>query len=215
MLVAGVLLGHTVVAQSRVFVSFGASTSLGGNISTYFAKEPVAWSADVEWDKKIMGSLYGVTGLSTFGLGYSATRDLLVPSNSTYSARYLALPIMARWNVGNRNMIYLDFGFNTLYLAQAHLSESIDKFNNNTLQTFDGNIAPYLNRLYQSFKFQETVAFNRLSISIYVVAQLKGQGTINNLPDHWGLNPQQSTFLSSNGYSDFFLAGIKLTCRVK
>jgi hypothetical protein len=202
-------------AQSRVFASFGGTTSLGGNFTTFTAKVPTSWSAEVELDKKVLGSLYVVTGLSTFGLGYSVTQSLLVPSNSNYTARYLALPIMARWNVGNRNFCYVDLGINTMYLAQAHLSESIDKFNNGNLESFDGNIAPYLNRFYQSFKFQETLALNRFSFSIFFIAQFKGQGTIHNLSDHWGLNPQQSTFLNSNGYSDFYLAGIKLSCRIR
>ncbi len=200
-------------AQSRVFVSFGGTTSIGGNFSTFFATVPTCWSADVEWDKKIIGSLHVVSGLSTIGVGYSASEDLFTPSDSEYKARYLAVPIMARWNVSNRNFMYVDLGINTLYLAEAHLHESKSKFG--TLRDYEGNIAPYLNRFYQSAKFQFTFAVNRFTGSIFMIFQFKGQDTINNLPDHWGLNAQQSTFLNSNGYSDFFLGGFKLGCRIR
>ncbi len=43
----------------------------------------------------------------------------------------------------------------------------------------------------------------------------KGQQSINGLADHWGLNAQESTFLNSNGYSDFFIGGFKVGCRIR
>lgn len=198
-----------------MFASAGITTSLGGNLSTFTAKVPSPWALDLEWDRKVMGTLYLVSGVSSFGVGYSTSHDLFAPSNSEYSARYIAVPVMARWNVGNRNFFYLDFGINTLYLAQAHLHESYQKFSGAGYQDYDGNIGPYLNRFYQSFKFQETLCVDRFSFSLFIIAQVKGQGTINNLADHWGLNVQQSTFLNSNGYSDFFLGGFKLGCRIR
>jgi len=200
-------------AQTRYFVSLGGTTSFGGNTSTFYAKVPFSWSADLEIDKKIFGSLYLVTGLSSYGIGYTASKDIFTPSSGEYSARYICVPLMARWNVGNRNFLYVDFGFNTMYLAQAHLRESQDKFG--TSRSYEGDIAPYMNRFYQSIKFQETFAFNRFSFSLFMIAQFKGQQTINNLADHWGLNAQQSTFLNSNGYSDFFIGGLKLGCRIR
>jgi hypothetical protein len=200
-------------AQTRYFISLGGSTSFGGNTSTFFAKVPVSWSADLEVDKKVFGSLYVVSGLSSYGIGYTASKDIFTPSSSEYSARYICIPLMARWNVGNRNFLYIDFGLNTMYLAHAHLHESQNKFG--STRDYDGNIAPYMNRFYQSIKFQETFAFNRFSISLFIVAQFKGQQAINNLADHWGLNAQQSTFLNSNGYSDFFIGGFKLGCRIR
>lgn len=200
-------------AQTRYFVALGGSTSLGGNTSTFFAKVPFSWSADLELDKKVFGSLYVVTGLSSYGIGYAASKDVFTPSRSEYSARYICVPLMARWNVSNRNFIYLDLGLNTMYLAQAHLHESQDKFG--TTRDYDGNIAPYMNRFYQSIKFQETFAFNRFSISLFIIAQFKGQQAIHDLADHWGLNAQQSTFLNSNGYSDFFIVGFKVGCRIR
>lgn len=202
-------------AQSRMFVSTGISTSLGGNLSTFTAKVPAVWSLDVEWDRKVMGSLYAVYGIGTYGVGYSTTHDLFAPSDSEYSARFISVPVMARWNVSNRNFLYIDFGINTSYLVQAHLREAYQKFSNVGSQSYDGNIGPYLNRFYQTLKFQETFAVNRFTFSLYLIAQLKGQNTINNLSDHWGLNVQQSTFLNSNGYSNYFLLGFKLGCRIR
>lgn len=209
------LLPYLGSAQSRMFASAGISTSLGGNISTFTAKVPTMWSLDVEWDRKVMGSLYAVYGVSSYGVGYSTTHDLFAPSDSEYSARFISVPLMARWNVSNRNFLYIDFGVNTSYLVQAHLREAYQKFSNVGFETYDGNIGPYLNRFYQTLKFQETFAVNRFTFSLYVIAQLKGQNTINNLSDHWGLNVQQSTFLNSNGYSDYFLLGFKLGCRIR
>src|SRR5579859_171685 len=118
----------TAEAQTRYFVSLGGTTSFGGNTSTFFAKVPISWSLDLEIDKKVFGSLYVVTGLSSFGIGYTASKSLFTPSSSEYSARYVCVPLMARLNVGNRNFFCLDFGLNTMYLVQANLHESQDKF---------------------------------------------------------------------------------------
>jgi hypothetical protein len=203
----------TALCQNRYFIALGGSTSFGGNTSTFEAKVPFSWSADLELDKKVFGSLYVVSGLSSYGVGYTASKGFFTPSSSEYSARYICIPLMARWNIGNRNFIYIDFGLNTMYLAQAHLHESLDKFG--VTREYDGNIAPYMNRFYQSIKFQETFAFNRFSIGIFMVAQFKGQQAIHNLADYWGLNAQQSTFLNSSGYSDFFIGGFKLGCRIR
>ena len=115
-LIACVMLSFVVKteAQTRYFISLGGSTSFGGNVSTFYAKVPVCWSADLELDKKVFGSLYIVTGLSTFGIGYTASKDIFTPSSSDYSARYVCVPLMARWNVGNRNFLYIDLGLNTM-----------------------------------------------------------------------------------------------------
>ncbi len=59
-------------AQTRYFISLGGTTSFGGNTSTFFAKVPLSWSADLEIDKKVFGSLYVVTGLSSYGIGYTS-----------------------------------------------------------------------------------------------------------------------------------------------
>ena len=61
-------------AQARAFLSVGTTQSFGGNLATYFAKSPSPWMIDLEVDKKVMGSLYVVSGLSSYGVGYSATK---------------------------------------------------------------------------------------------------------------------------------------------
>jgi len=199
--------------QSRVFLTVGGTYSLGGNFTTVLASTPAYLSADLEVDKKVFGSLHLLTGITTFGVGYSSANESFGSLNSTFNARYVGIPLMARWNAGNRNSIYVDMGFVTYYLAYAHLTESISKFG--TIREYDGNIAPYSNRLYEGFKIQFTFAFNRFIVSEYFMFQFKGQETISNLADHWGLNAQQSTYLISNGYSDFFLGGFKIGCRIK
>ena len=204
-----------VTAQTRLTASMGVTTSYGGNVTTLLAKSPSMWCGEIELDKKVLGSLYVVTGLSSYGAGYSATSSFFGPANSDYRARFLAIPIMARWNAGNRNFFYLDFGFSTFYLVSAHLKESIDKFQNGNMTEFEGNVAPYLTRISEYFKFQETVVFNRFSISVFFVYKFKGQSVIKNLGEHWGLSEQQSTFLSSGGYSDFNIGGIKIGIRIR
>lgn len=199
------------IAQSKLTLSAGASASFGGSYITY---NPVGrWSADLELDTKVMGSLHVVTGLSTFGVGYASTDSTFGSYTSTFKSQYVGVPVMARWNIGNRNFVYIDMGFLTYYLASAHLSESIDK--HGLIQHYDGNITPYLNRLYVGFKVQFGFTLNRFSITDFFIYQFKGQETINSLADHWGLNAVQSTYLSSNGYSDFRAFGIKIGYRLR
>jgi hypothetical protein len=199
-------------AQTRMFVSLGGSLSAGGNATTKFGVSGNL-AGDVEWDKKVMGTLHVVTGISTFGVSYSSSNTSFGSYTSKFNAQYVGVPVMARWNVGNRNFLYLDMGLITYYLAYAKLTESIQKFG--STQTYSGNIAPYSNRLYIGFKVQFGFAINRLSISDFFIYQFKGQETINNLENHWGLNSQQSTYLISNGYSDFRVFGIKLSYRIR
>jgi hypothetical protein len=109
--------------------------------------------------------------------------------------------------------MFVDMGFLPYYLANAHLSESTDK--HGLIEHYDGNIAPYLNRLYVGFKVQFGFSINRFSIADFFIYQFKGQESISTLSDHWGLNAVQSTFLSSNGYSDFRAFGIKIGYRMR
>lgn len=204
---------YKVYGQYRTTISVGTTRSLGGNLNTYISHSATPWILDVEVDRKAFGSFYLVSGLSSYGVGYSSTSNFFGPADSDYSARFLAVPILARWNIGNRNTWYIDFGLVVSYLADAKLKETAYKFGN--AQTYSGDITPYLNRFYQVLKFQETFAFNRFTISIFFLLELKGQSTINNLADHWGLNAQQSTFINSSGYSDFSLLGLKAGCRIR
>ncbi|MBI1767488.1 MAG: hypothetical protein HY015_00450 [Bacteroidetes bacterium] len=201
--------------QYRVFISAGFTQSYGGNVNTFLKASPAAWTADVEVDRKVFGSLHLVSGLSSYGVGYSSTKNIFGPANSNYEGRFLAVPIMARWNLGNRNFYYIDFGIVASYLVQAKLTESLDKFKNGNLIVYSGDIAPHLNRFFQVAKFQQTFVFNRFLISIFFIFEFKGQNTLKDLSGHWGLNAQQSTFINSNGYSDFYAYGFKMGCRIR
>jgi hypothetical protein len=121
---------------------------------------------------------------------------------------------MARWNVSNRNFYYIDLGFVASYLVQANLTESLDKFKNGNLSVYSGDVAPNLNRFYQVAKFQQTLVVNRFFFSVFFLFEFKGQNSLKDLSGHWGLNAQQSTFINSNGYSDFSAIGFKIGARI-
>ncbi len=202
-------------AQYRVFISSGFTQSYGGNLGTFLKASPAVWFADVEIDRKVFGSLHLVSGLSSYGVGYSSTKNIFGAANSDYQARFFAVPIMARWNMGNRNFYYIDFGIFASYLVQAKLTESLDKFGNGNISVYSGDIAPHLNRFFQVAKFQQTFTFNRFMFSVFFLFEFKGQHTLKDLSGHWGLNAQQSTFINSNGYSDFYAYGLKIGCRIR
>ena len=202
-----------VQGQYRTFVSVGLTRSFGGNLNTFLSTSPTQWLVEVEVDRKAFGAFYLVSGLSSYAVGYSSTSNFFGPADSDYTGRFLAVPILARWNIGNRNFFYVDAGIVISYLANAKLKETLYKFGN--AETCSGDITPYLNRLYQIFKFQETLAFNRFTISVFFMLEFKGQNTINNLADHWGFNAQQSPFINSSGYSDFYAFGMKVGCRIR
>lgn len=200
------------VAQSRIYLSVGTASSIGGNFSTYLATHSALPTAELEFEKKIIGSVCLLTGLSTFGVDYS-NDDTSFGSKSTFNARYLAVPLLARWNVQNKNYYYFDFGLQPYYLLDAHLEESITRFGN--VRTAQGDITAYSNRFFMSARFQQTMAFNRFTISIFQYFSFHGQSSVKNLADHWSFNQQQSTYLLSNGYSDFFVLGLKVGVRIK
>jgi hypothetical protein len=199
-------------SQSRIYVSGGITTSLGGNISTVFSDSPGQFYADVEWQKKMAGSISFVTGVSMFNTAYS-NEDTGFGSQSTYKGTYVAVPLLIRWNFGNKNSMYLDFGLQPQYLAKAHLQESLVKFG--TIRNAEGDITAYSNRLYLASKFQFSVAINRLLLSMFITTAFSGQQSVKGLEDHWALNQQQSTYLLSNGYSDYYVFGLKAGVRIK
>jgi hypothetical protein len=211
-LVFVLMLAVSVCAQSRIYVSAGTSISLGGNISTVFASSPAQLYADVEWQKKMAGSISFVTALSTFGVAYS-NDETAFGSQSVFKATYVAVPLMLRWNFGNKNTMYLDAGLQPQYLAKAHLQETLDKFG--AARNAEGDITAYSNRLYVAAKFQFSVAINRLMLSMFIISPFSGQQSVSGLADHWKLNQQQSTYLLSNGYSDYYLFGFKAGVRIK
>src|SRR5438045_1640717 len=81
---------HSVYSQSRAFLSTGFTQSFGGNVATLLAKSPAQLLVELEVDKKVMGSLYVVTGLSSYGVGYSSSESFFGESNSDYNARFLS-----------------------------------------------------------------------------------------------------------------------------
>jgi hypothetical protein len=199
--------------QSRIFISGGIATSIGGNTDTFSSNSLALPWLDVEYEKKIVGSMSLLTGVSYYGVGYNYDGTGFASNTSNFKANYIAIPLMARWNMFNKHTLYFDFGVVTSYMVKANLNETFYKFS--VPQTAEGDISGYSNRILIASKFQVTLAINRFMISPFLMLTFKGQNTIKDLPEHWPLNQQQSTYLLSNGYSDFMLAGLKLGIRIK
>lgn len=212
-------IGLAALAQSKIYVAGGVSNVFGSGVNIILGEEGSLFKFnypvfDAEYQTRVVGSFSFVTGVSAFTAGYKTTDDSF-SSASEFRATYVGIPFMARWNAGNKNYLYLDFGMMPFYLARAHLKESFDKFANNDPVVVEGNITQYSNRFYYAFKFQMLVLMNRFYAGIYFIAPSNGQSTLKDLDEHWGLNSQQSTYLLSNGFSDFSMMGIKAGIRIK
>lgn len=210
------LMNLNAFGQSKLYISGGMSHVFGSGANIFLGEEFSFKfnyrTIDVEYEKRVVGSFSMLTGASLFNSGYQTTDDSF-SSLSEFKATYVAVPLMARWNVGNRNIYNLDFGLSPYYLVNAHLSESISRFGN-TLAVA-GDITPYSNRFYYASKIQMTVLLNRFSIGAYFLFPAKGQSTLKNLEGNWGLNAQQSTYLLSDGFSDYQIIGFKAGWRIK
>lgn len=213
------LINLTAIGQSKIYVGGGLSNIFGSGVNIFLGQEgslmkfnyPVL---DVEYQTRVIGSFNFVTGLSVATAGYNTTDDSF-SSASAFNATYLGVPLMARWNAGNKNYVYLDFGMMPMYLVRAHLKESFDKFSNNDPVIVEGDVTNYSNRFYYTFKFQMLVLMNRFYLGVYFIQPSKGQSTLKGLDGHWGLNSEQSTYLLSNGFSDFSIIGFKAGVRIK
>jgi hypothetical protein len=210
-------IGSVVMAQSKIYVAGGLSNVFGTGANLVLGDENYGgkfsyFAFDVEYQKRIIGSFNAVGGISVFTAGYNAT-DNSFSANSKFDATYIAIPLMARWNVGNLNYVYIDLGPMPYYLVKAHLKESVVRFNQN--YTVEGDITQYSNRFYYAFKFQFLVLINRFYFGMYAITPPKGQSTLKDLEGHWGLNAQESTYLLSNGLSDYSILGLKLGVRIK
>lgn len=211
-----VLISQPAYSQSKLYISGGVSLVFGSGLNIFlgqdFALKLDYEALDVEYEKRVVGSFNFVTGASLFNSGYKTIDDSF-SSLSEFKATYIAIPLMARWNVGNRNVYYLDFGLSPYYMVNAHLTESIPRFNGRL--EVSGDITPYSNRLYYASKLQILVLLNRIYLGFYLVYPAKGQTTLKNLEGNWGLNNQQSTYLLSNGFSDYQIMGFKLGYRIR
>lgn len=204
-------------AQSRIYLAGGLSNVFGSGSNLVLGDNNYGGkfsylSVDLEVQQRIIGSFNMVGGVSMFRAGYDAT-DNSFSSNSTFDATYISVPLLVRWNVGNLNYLYIDLGPMPYYLAHAYLKESVMRFNQPYV--VEGDITQYSHRFYYAFKFQMILVINRFYVGMYSIKPPKGQPTINGLEQHWGLNEQESTYLLSNGLSDYTILGLKLGVRIK
>ena len=212
-LILSILIFGTATAQSRLYFSGGMSSSFGGNINTLFASERFGHACfDLEWDRKMMGSFHSLIGLSYFRVGYFSEENVF-GSMSRFRGDYLALPVMFRFNVADRNQIYIEAGPSPYYLLNATLEEGITRFG--VFESNSANITAYSNHFYMAFRFQFSVAFGRFIFSEVIMWQGEGNPSTKDLANHWFLNAQESTYLLSQGYADFMLFGFKVGMRLK
>lgn len=212
------VVSFTSYGQTKMYVAGGMSNVFGSGVNIFLGSEGNFFkfnypAFDVEYQTRVIGSFNFVSGLSIFQSGYETTDDSF-SSASEFKATYAGIPLMARWNAGNKNYLYFDFGIIPFYLARGHLKESFDKFSNNNPIVVEGNITEYSNRFYYASKFQMLVLINRFYVGFYLITPSKGQSTLKGLDGHWGLNSQQSTYLLSNGFSDFSIMGFKTGVRI-
>lgn len=209
----------TAGGQSKIYLGAGVSTVFGSGVNIVLGQEGAIFKFsypvfDAEYQTRVIGSFNFTTGISVVTAGYNATDDSF-SSASKFTATYIGVPLMARWNAGNKNYFYFDFGLMPLYLARAHLKESFDKYSNNDPVVVEGDISRYSNRFYYAFKFQMLALMNRFYAGFYFIEPSRGQSTLHGLDGHWGLNSQQSTYLLSNGFADFSIIGLKVGTRIK
>jgi hypothetical protein len=212
-LIIFIIFGTSVMllAQSRLIVSGGGTLSLGGGFNQYTSTERGHGMIEVEWDKKILGPIHSSVGLSYFRTGYFSD-ETAFGSMSRFRGNYMALPILARYNITNKNYLYLDLGLNPFFLVNATLEEGITEFGQ--FRSVKADITKYSGRLFMGYRFQFTQAFNRFSISGFIIWQGKTQSAVKGLQDHWAFNQEQSTYLQGNGFSNFWMGGCKLGIRI-
>jgi hypothetical protein len=208
--------GSSCFAQSKFYLSASrmAVSPTGTNVlfGTNYALKFAYFNFDFEYQRRIVGSLSTVAGVSAFNAGYNA-KDVGFSSKSDFKATFIALPLMGRWNPGNRNSFFIDLGLVPFYLVNAHLKESVDQFNG--VRTVEGDIAKYSNRLYFGYKFQMLFQINRYHVGFYFFAPFHGQNSLKGLERHWGLNAQESTYLLSDGFRDYYVIGLKAGVRIR
>lgn len=205
-----------VQAQSRIYISAGIAATVGSGANLVLgSKSAFRFSyptVDAEYERRVIGSFSILGGASFFQAGYNVDDDSF-SSASHFKANYIGAPVMVRWNIGNKNFLLIDFGIVPYYLAQAHLRESREEFGRTV--TVEGDIQPYSNRFYVGKKLEFLVMLNRISIGWFVLSPSKGQTTLKDLQDHWGLNAQYSTYLLSNGFADYIMFGLKAGVRIR
>ena len=214
-LLLAILHSHGACAQSKVYVAFergvigfrGPSlVELGMSFS-----QTSYLSASIEYEKRAIGAINFLTGLSFLSATYELT-SVFAEIESKYRGNFVLLPLMARWNVKNKNFCVADVGIMPFYLLDANLNETTLKFGNP--YNVHGDITRYSKRLYFAYKFQLSFLINRFSAGLFLMIPFKNQNALDGLEDHWGLNAQQSPYIGSNGFSDFYSVGLRVGVRL-
>jgi hypothetical protein len=207
-------------AQTRLYLVGGASGSLpyGGyyyedddfsrKLGTYAKfKSPFA---ELSMVSRITGSLYAYTGL-----GISQLTENEYSTSDTefeYKQIYAAVPLMLRFNSGNLNTSYFDFGIVPTYLLSGKMSESKGG------QSDEANVAKWVPRTDLLFRMAFTLPINRFLIGVRADARLlkKTEAQYNEFKDNWALG-SSSTLLQGDapGNTFMFVYGAFIGLRIK
>lgn len=210
------IIAFNVRAQSKIYVSGGSAAVIGAGANILLASQSTFRfsypAVDAEYERRVIGAFSFVGGVTFFQAGYHIDDDSF-SSASFFKANYIGAPVLARWNVGNKNLLLIDAGIVPYYLAQAHLRESREEFGRTV--TVEGDIQPYSNRFYVAGRVEFLMMFNRFYAGWFILSPSKGQTTLKDLQDHWGLSAQYSTYLLSNGFSDYIVFGLKAGVRIR
>ena len=212
-ILSALLMAPMASGQSRVYVSGAWAHVITPPLDFRYANEHKYFSANIEYEKRAVGSFYLLSGLSVFNTGYRTPAETAGFSNySDFRGLYLGVPLMARWNGRNKNLYLVDVGIVPYFLLDADLTERMEKFG--TPVSFEGDITRYSQRIYFACKAQVLWLVNRFIVGGYLFLPLKGQSTLKGLDKHWGLNVHQSSYLENNGFSDFYIIGVKIGARI-
>lgn len=214
-------------AQTRIFISGGASLNTNYEPSTFYSQGignalwkndgsyitkglSRYWTFDVEVERKF-SKLYFVSGAHLFKSGYS---NNMGTNFSTLDCTHLGIPLLVRLNMLNYG--YLDIGVLGVINLNATLEETALK--GSSFQKYDKqNIAPYLSPFKIGMQLQYSIVINRYLITGYFTKVVVSVDEALN--SNWNLGgnyKNNSLFLRDMGSSyRIFLMGLKLGMRIK
>lgn len=216
-------------AQTRLYFSLASNTTteftagpnlgLGLNNNSFsvgsFEEEKTFGKylrADLNFEKRLYGTLYWVSGLSFHQTGYKYRFQ----GNTTFftsdlKSSFLSVPLLLRFNYQNKHMAYLDIGLAVNYLVNADLRESVNQ--TAAYAAAHDNIASHLSRFSTSFYWQVSLVINRFVVAVY--AAEKASGSSKDFSREWGLERDQSYYLLYFRDYHFKSQGVKISYRIK
>lgn len=204
--------------SSRLFLQAGLG--LSGNTLAYKGTN-LKPSIEFGVDKRIVGSIYVYAGINYYQTLHEVDTETAFSGTvySEFDRSVIGLPILLRYSVGNRNLFYTDFGILPTYLLKANLRESGEAFDYNIFQFVnkedEGDITEYLNRFNFSFRFAQTINYQRFQFVLSVdIPVASGRSSTGNLQENWALGTS-SNFIANGGFINSAFIAFKFGYRLK